>query len=168
MRKRDYQAALRRCAAGATIAAAACLVVPAVASAGEVSTAANTLTFNAAPGEANGLTVTNPSGTEIRFNDTVLVQMTETSDDCIPTGLTQVSCDIGTLNGAIFLDLGDQNDTASTSGVAMDTIVEPAPGPTRPPEAPIATSSGATPAATSTRSRATVGVTSSTAASGRT
>ena len=96
-RKRDSLGAWKRCAAGATIAAAACLVVPAAASAGEVSTNANTLTFTAAAGEANGLTVTNPSGTEIRFNDTVLVQMTETSTFCIPTGLTEVSCDIGTL-----------------------------------------------------------------------
>jgi len=123
-RKRDYQAALKRRAAGAVIAVAATLVVPAAASAGEVSTGANTLTFNAVAGEANGLTVTNPSGTEIRFTDTVLVQMTETSDDCIPTGLTQVSCDIGTLNGAIFINLDDQNDTANSSGVAMSTLVE--------------------------------------------
>jgi hypothetical protein len=89
---------------GALLAA---LAVPGTASAATVSAAGGTLTFTAASGESNNLTVSVQSGL-IRFEDTGVSSMTAGSG-CTTSGAQRVNC-VQTAVTGITTDLGDGND----------------------------------------------------------
>ncbi|HEX8741881.1 MAG TPA: calcium-binding protein [Thermoleophilaceae bacterium] len=88
----------------------ALLAVPAGASAATVSAADGKLTYTAASGEANHLTVSNASGL-IRFDDTGVSAMTAGSG-CTSKGAQRVDCSPIAVAG-VTADLGDGNDWLS-------------------------------------------------------
>ena len=104
--------------AGLTVALAlgALAAVPAVASASTVSISGSTITFAAASGEINGVTVTVVS-TNYRFADGPGPDPTAGSG-CTDTGAT-VDCPLNP-STAVTANLGDEDDTFTATGVNQD------------------------------------------------
>jgi Ca2+-binding RTX toxin-like protein len=91
-------------------AALALLAVPAAAPAATVSASNGKLTYSAASGEANHLTVSSQNG-QIRFQDTGVSSMTAGAG-CSPSSAQRVSCS-PTAVTAVTIDLGDGSDSLS-------------------------------------------------------
>ena len=112
-------------------AAAAALALPAGASAATVSAADGTLSFTAASGEANNLTVSLANGS-VRFDDTGVAAMTG-GPGCSPKGAQRVECAAAGAT-SVTVDLGDGPDRLTGQlglpfrvygGLGNDTIATP-------------------------------------------
>jgi hypothetical protein len=91
----------------AVAAAAAALALPAGASAATVSSAGGAVTFTAASGESNRLSVFEAGGT-LLFEDAGVSSMTA-GPGCTPAGAQRVVCAVHG-DGAVAVQLGDGND----------------------------------------------------------
>jgi RTX calcium-binding nonapeptide repeat (4 copies) len=116
MSRRDG-GAYRRAGLTVALALAALAVVPAMASAAAVSTSGTVITYAAASGETNNLTVTQPAADTYVFNETV-ISITESSANCTAAG-GDVTCS-GVSWTSVVVNLGDNNDTFTATGVNDD------------------------------------------------
>src|SRR4051812_5899281 len=117
--------ARRNLLAGALIAAAA-LAAPALAQAGTVTySSTNVLSFTAAAGEANRLTLT-ISGNRVVYTEGGGLNITEAEADCDGTGTPVVSCEIDHVPATpVYFagaDLGDMDDRATAAFPADSTL----------------------------------------------
>ena len=105
--------------AGLTVALAlvGLAVVPAVASAAAVSTSGTVITFTAASGETNNLTVTHPGTDTYLFNE-ASISITESSANCTAAS-GNVTCS-GVSWTSVVVSLGDNGDTFTATGVNDD------------------------------------------------
>jgi hypothetical protein len=115
MSRRDG-GAFRRAGLTVALALAALAALPAVASASTVSTDGATITFAAAAGETNGVTVT-VVGTNYRFADGPGPDPTAGAG-CSDTGAT-VDCPLDP-STAVTVNLGNGDDTFTAAGVNQD------------------------------------------------
>ena len=128
-RKRDERGFFGRLGVGAAMSVLAVLAVPAIAAAATVTPSGTSITFQASPGEANDLTVTNPSPDEYRFTEDSLPVLDGDGDlglgfnPCQQTAFDEVTCSMPGL-AAINVDLDDLGDEVDSSAVPVNTLVD--------------------------------------------
>src|SRR2546423_3954358 len=111
---------VRRTLATGLVAALGALVLPAAASASTATVINHVLTYTAAPGEANNVSISYPNGVYTLY-DPGVTQMTAGSG-CSPAGTPTVTCGaIGSLTG-ISMDLGDGSDTANAQALVVTPV----------------------------------------------
>jgi Ca2+-binding RTX toxin-like protein len=130
-RIRRIRGAYRRAGLTVALALAALAAVPAIASAAAVSTSGTVITFTAAGGETNALTVTQPGTNSYKF-DEASISITESSANCTATSgdvtcsgvsWTSVVVNLGDSNGDVFTAAGVNDDPFTINGEGQtDTI----------------------------------------------
>jgi hypothetical protein len=112
----------RRCLAAALAASACALAAPAIASAATAGVTGGVLAYNAAPGEANHLTVTFSNGKFI-LNDTGVTTLTAGAGCVLDTNPRTVDCPYYPGISSMSVDLGDQNDYFNSTYVGLPATV---------------------------------------------
>jgi Ca2+-binding RTX toxin-like protein len=118
----------RRCLNACLIAAACALALPATAAAGTLTDNASWLSFTAAPGETNTVTISDGGGGHV-IQDANPIDASSLGGLCTGSGTTQVTCATGYQGFKAYLDDGSDTFTVTSTlrakvegGDGMDTL----------------------------------------------